>query len=64
MRHGANIDSNILSETACCSEGIKSIPGNELGCYFCNDITAPGNVCLQYLLLLETIKIVYFLVIK
>lgn len=42
MRHGCNSEIKIESKH---DQGvIKQIPGNELGCYFCNDITAPGNV--------------------
>ncbi|XP_017770046.1 PREDICTED: ubiquitin-like modifier-activating enzyme ATG7 [Nicrophorus vespilloides] len=40
MRHG------VRGETQNCSnnvKGFKMIKGNNLGCYFCNDITAPGN---------------------
>lgn len=46
MRHGStkapmtddNMDANIDID------GLKCIRGDQLGCYFCNDITAPGNV--------------------
>lgn len=43
MRHGINSETladskeNLLDDLTC-------IVGNDLGCYFCNDITAPGDV--------------------
>ncbi|XP_058463685.1 ubiquitin-like modifier-activating enzyme ATG7 isoform X2 [Malaya genurostris] len=44
MRHGTNIST---SKSSCTSsrviEGLKEIEGSNLGCYFCNDIVAPGN---------------------
>ncbi|EDW91605.1 ubiquitin-like modifier-activating enzyme ATG7 [Drosophila yakuba] len=41
MRHGttrkeAGDDGQVI-------EGLKCINGDQLGCYFCNDVTAPGN---------------------
>lgn len=46
MRHGSR-----KTSLSCTSEdssgtinGLKCIGGAQLGCYFCNDITAPGNV--------------------
>jgi ubiquitin-like modifier-activating enzyme ATG7 len=41
MRHGVKSD-DAINFTPDCSD--KSIPGYKLGCYFCNDVTAPGNV--------------------
>lgn len=43
MRHGGNKPSTEVEIESCEQNNIKSIRGNELGCYFCNDITAPGN---------------------
>lgn len=40
MRHGVKSDDTV-NFTPDCSD--KSIPGHKLGCYFCNDVTAPGN---------------------
>ena len=42
MRHGANDEQ---STTSSGGVSVDVVPGNELGCYFCMDVTAPGNVC-------------------
>lgn len=43
MRHGVNKKAEVVSEIPV-TEGVKVIQGNNLGCYFCTDVTAPGNV--------------------
>ncbi|XP_065836994.1 ubiquitin-like modifier-activating enzyme ATG7 [Oscarella lobularis] len=40
MRHGVRADS---AEKASASGGESRIPGSDLGCYFCNDVVAPGD---------------------
>lgn len=42
MRHGNRADQ--LEQDCAELNGLKCISGARLGCYFCNDITAPGNV--------------------
>ncbi|KAH8416033.1 hypothetical protein KR222_006922 [Zaprionus bogoriensis] len=44
MRHGSTREQ--VGDAAAASKeiaGLKCIAGQQLGCYFCNDVTAPGN---------------------
>ncbi|XP_052894963.1 uncharacterized protein LOC128302231 [Anopheles moucheti] len=46
MRHGKTGDSNINTDSdvnLSCPAGFRKIDSCDLGCYFCNDIVAPGN---------------------
>ena len=48
MRHGIRemgMDGSLPSTTAIPR---NSIPGKMLGCYFCNDVVAPGNVSVSW----------------
>lgn len=44
MRHGLRAEPAPEEKETVQAEGFKCIPGDQLGCYFCNDIVAPGNV--------------------
>lgn len=46
MRHGFSIDSLSEGDHSAVTDigDLKCVPGTDLGCYFCNDVTAPGNV--------------------
>ena len=44
QRHGGTRKADSETETDILVDDLKCIPGNQLGCYFCNDVTAPGNV--------------------
>ncbi|KAK5645056.1 hypothetical protein RI129_006356 [Pyrocoelia pectoralis] len=43
MRYGMRCTDSPHEAANCSVEGLKAIPGSKLGCYFCNDVTAPGN---------------------
>ncbi|XP_030766946.1 ubiquitin-like modifier-activating enzyme ATG7 isoform X2 [Sitophilus oryzae] len=43
MRHGCSSDTSNNPELVQDIEGYKIIDGDNLGCYFCNDVTAPGD---------------------
>ena len=46
MRHGVRGGSVAMEteETTTSQLMSSSVPGSQLGCYFCNDVVAPGNV--------------------
>lgn len=44
MRHGVRDAAHVTREGAA---RLESIPGSSLGCYFCNDVVAPGDVSYQ-----------------
>lgn len=54
MRHGSTRKQEEIGDTFKEIDGLKCIPGQQLGCYFCNDVTAPGNV--SGLLILASFK--------
>lgn len=53
MRHGAKIENHEVIGDHCS----KIIDGCELGCYFCNDIVAPGNVSIFFIYVSTFVKI-------
>lgn len=51
MRHGTRKqnteEQTLINDESSTGSNLKCIPGDKLGCYFCNDITAPGNVSIK-----------------
>ena len=43
MRHGIRNEESWENSPRSLRGDCKEIPGNQLGCYFCNDIVAPGD---------------------
>ena len=44
LRHGVKAESESEGGEAASSIPMGRIKGSQLGCYFCNDVVAPGNV--------------------
>ena len=44
MRHGSRPPGLASPPAAASCDPRQAIDGAELGCYFCNDVVAPGNV--------------------
>ena len=44
MRHGVRDETSIPSNPSAAAKFSQPIAGSDLGCYFCNDVVAPGNV--------------------
>lgn len=47
MRHGMRESGTGSSQPSSTAIPRDSIPGHMLGCYFCNDVVAPGNVSVR-----------------
>lgn len=57
MRHGVQKPSEPTSKVCNIpvTEGIKVIEGENLGCYFCTDVTAPGNVNIVLIIISQAV---------
>ena len=62
MRHGLKKESTEAGgEKLTISSEKARIPGHQLGCYFCNDVVAPGNVSKVHVSAMQITKICFTL---
>lgn len=55
QRHGTRV----LSDSDSPKLTVQNPAGHDLGCYFCNDVTQPGNVSTYFILIFQILEKVY-----
>ena len=63
MRHGHRKNVSVEKKETPTTNTVR-IPGDQLGCYYCSDVVAPGNVCMLDPLILHVHYTPDFVVIR